>query len=203
MFWRMVTMADDFGRFEAEPVLLLSLAFPGFGNRIKLDNVKAWLNELVACDHVRTYVCNCKHYGIFTNWERYQGKARAKESKYPDPPANICEQMQTKVLVSESESVSVSESESEIGIGAVSASASRCLPPPKGKRPWPPDFELSDDRKRKATEIGVRDPEREWQKFRARNQSLGTRYANWDRAWENWCLKAVEFAKPAAGIVGL
>lgn len=101
LFWRLVTVADDFGRFEADPVLLLAKCFPLKVQEYKLKDVAKWYAELEACEHVQTYVSNCYHYGFFTSWDKHQ-VTRAKASKYPDPvPANICSHLPTYVSVNE------------------------------------------------------------------------------------------------------
>lgn len=90
-------MADDFGRFEANPSILASTTFPLRNGRLKLDTVGRWLQELIVCEHVRTYASRGNIYGYFVNWQDHQGTPRAKQSKFPDPPPVdeiICEQMQ-------------------------------------------------------------------------------------------------------------
>jgi len=90
MFWRLTTVADDFGRFESDPRVLLSSCFPLRVDRIKPTQVKRWLDEMVSCELVTTYVVNGRHYAFFTTWEKHQ-RTRAKESKYPAPTSdNIC-----------------------------------------------------------------------------------------------------------------
>lgn len=97
MFWRLVTVADDFGRFEADPRILLATCFPLRVGILKISQVSKWYAELEACCLVTTYVVNGKHYGFFNTWERYQ-RTRARESKYPAPSDdNICGHVQSNV----------------------------------------------------------------------------------------------------------
>ncbi len=174
-------MADDYGRFEAEPQIVLSLAFPAMSG-IKLADTQRWFKELEACEHVRTYVCKGKRYGIFTNWERYQGKPRAEKSKYPDPPANICEHLPANVLVSESESESESVSVSEIEIEAVRTNVRRRPAPKVG---LPDEFRPDEDHRALAKQLGV-DCFREFAKFTDSAKAHSRVYADWDAAFRNW-----------------
>lgn len=92
MFWRLTTVADDFGRFESDPRVLLSSCFPLRVDRVKPTQVKRWLEEMVSCELVTTYVVNGRHYAFFNTWEKHQ-RVRAKESKHPAPTSdNICRQ---------------------------------------------------------------------------------------------------------------
>ena len=111
LWWRLITVADDFGRFEAEPVLLLSKCFPRKAQIYDLLDIAKWYAELEACELVRTYVSKGQLYGFFVTWGKYQ-TMRAKASKYPDP--NKCLQTQTDSLV--------------IVVGSASADANICSP---------------------------------------------------------------------------
>jgi hypothetical protein len=105
MFWRLVTVADDYGRFEAEIPLLASSCFPLRNGKMKIDHVAKWFSELCV-DHVRLYSYKDKLFGYFVNWEESQGKARADKSRFPDPnhaDARTCTQMHADSLVSESD----------------------------------------------------------------------------------------------------
>jgi hypothetical protein len=92
MFWRLTTVADDFGRFEAHPSVLLAQCFPLRVDCLKIKQVIAWFNEMISCGLVTTYVVNGKQLGFFNTWESHQRK-RADNSKYPAPTSdNICRQ---------------------------------------------------------------------------------------------------------------
>lgn len=112
MFWRLITVADDYGRFEAEIPLLASSCFPLRNGKIKIESVAKWFSEL-CIDHVHLYSYKEKMFGYFVNWEESQGRPRADKSRFPDPnhaDARRCTQMHADSLVSES----VSESDLRI-----------------------------------------------------------------------------------------
>lgn len=95
LFWRLTTVADDYGRFEADPRVVLAQCFPLKVGLLKVEAVSKWFAELVACSLVRTYVSGCKQLAFFPTWEKHQ-YVRAKTSKYPAPAdANICSQTPT------------------------------------------------------------------------------------------------------------
>lgn len=99
LFWRLTTVADDFGRFEADPRVILATCFPLKVGVFKVEAVARWFKELVACSLVRTYVSGCKQLAFFVTWEKHQ-YVRAKTSKYPAPTSvGTCEQMPTDSLV--------------------------------------------------------------------------------------------------------
>lgn len=85
MFWRLTTVADDFGRFEASPKLLLANCFPLKVTEIKLTQIKKWYAELEV-ELVQAYEVDGRRFGVFRNWEKYQ-RGRAKASKFPEPPS--------------------------------------------------------------------------------------------------------------------
>lgn len=86
LFWRLVTVADDFGRFEADPRLILSACFPLRIGAMTVAEVQRSLAELAdAADPIiAIYEVRGRVYGEFCNWERHNGK-RAKSSKHPGP----------------------------------------------------------------------------------------------------------------------
>ena len=122
MFWNLITVADDFGRFRADPAILKSECFP-LRPRLSVSKVAEWYKEMEkpSVDLVRTYTSNGNLYGFFRtfNLPKHQGPPRAKKSRFPDPPENlkqgnntaktdenICKQILADSLVS----VSVSDS---------------------------------------------------------------------------------------------
>lgn len=89
LLWRLTLVADDFGRFEADPRIILGLAMPLKVGVYTLAEVATWLAELVRADIVRTYQAGDKALAYFVNWKKYQ-RTRATESRFPSPDADKC-----------------------------------------------------------------------------------------------------------------
>ncbi len=87
LFWRLITTADDFGRFLACPVIVKSTCFP-LRESMKAFKVEQALAELQKEKLIGLYLSGDRQYGWFVNWEKHQGKPRATASKYPDPSSD-------------------------------------------------------------------------------------------------------------------
>lgn len=85
---RLITLVDDFGRYEANPNLIRSMAFP-LREDIRASQVSALCIELQDAQLAIFYKANGKEYMQLLNWTE---KPRADSSKYP-PFDNTCEQM--------------------------------------------------------------------------------------------------------------
>ena len=95
LFWRLTTVADDFGRFEASAMVIRADCFKMMLDRITLVQVRRWYDELVIGGLVRAYIVEGKEYGEFITWSRHQ-RVRAARSKYPSPSsADTCRQLLT------------------------------------------------------------------------------------------------------------
>lgn len=106
LFWRLITTADDYGRFLACPQIVKSICFP-LSDTMKAFKIEQALGELHTAKLIGLYMVGDRHYGWFMNWVKHQGKPRAKESKYPEIPlesvrlpasAGICLQPPTDSL---------------------------------------------------------------------------------------------------------
>lgn len=98
---RLMSVVDDFGRFSAHPALLRAALYP-----LKLDTVRdANLERLLAAVEqarlVRVYEVAGKRYVEMLDFRQH---ARAKESRYPQPPPSACsadaQQMQSTCTAS-------------------------------------------------------------------------------------------------------
>lgn len=88
LFWRLILVADDYGRFEATPQVVKARCFPRRVDTMRTNEVEKAMKELSPL-LVRFYSVGGRQYGCFLNWEKHQGSPRAKKSKFPDPPTEI------------------------------------------------------------------------------------------------------------------
>ncbi len=84
LFWRLITTADDFGRFMACSLIVKSACFPLL-DTLNPAKVERALTELEAHTLIQLYHAGDRRYGWFLQWAKHQGEPRAKHSKYPDP----------------------------------------------------------------------------------------------------------------------
>lgn len=85
LFWRLVTVADDHGRFDAHPRVVLAMTFPLRVGRLSVRQVERWLDELERADIIRRYAAGDRMVGAFCAWARHQRRPQST-SKFPDPP---------------------------------------------------------------------------------------------------------------------
>jgi len=83
LFYRLMVKADDFGRYSADPELVLPNCFPRKARVMEIKEIAGCLAEL-AVDEIDIYTVDGKEYLQFRNWTRFQ-RVRAKTSKYPGP----------------------------------------------------------------------------------------------------------------------
>ena len=81
-FWRLMLAADDFGRFQADPALVLAACFPRMMDRVTLSMCEHMLRECVAVGLIELYEIDGSQYGQFVKADKYFTR-RAKGSKYP------------------------------------------------------------------------------------------------------------------------
>lgn len=84
-FWvRLVTLVDDYGRFEADPELLRSLAFPygdPEGKEVPVRSIADSCQQMSACGLLKLYETEGKQYLQLLKWKE---RIRS-DSKFPDP----------------------------------------------------------------------------------------------------------------------
>ena len=84
LFWRLTTVADDYGRFEADPRTLKGVCF-SVVDSVTTRHCQRWLDEMDHAGLVVKYSVNSKQYAYFPTWPKHQRK-RPSKSKSPDPP---------------------------------------------------------------------------------------------------------------------
>jgi hypothetical protein len=86
-FYRLLSKAYDYGRFDARSQVLRAQCFKLMLDQVSEANISQWLNELSypAIGIIKTYSVNGRAFGYFINWTKHQRTARSVVSKYPDP----------------------------------------------------------------------------------------------------------------------
>lgn len=155
-FYRLVVTADDFGRMDARPAILIGRCYPLRATRMRSEDVQEWLSELEAAELIEIYLVDGKPYLQIITWDRHQHR-RAQHSKYPAPDdgvnasASICTQVQADesrftrgVEESRNEESRNEESRSREPSSAPSAPESVPVPakanPKNGKKPPGDDY---------------------------------------------------------------
>ena len=83
---RLMSVVDDFGRFDARPSILRAALYPLAVERVREANVQRSLAACEAAGLVRLYSSSGK---AFLELADFRQRMRAKTSKYPPPPDNV------------------------------------------------------------------------------------------------------------------
>lgn len=110
LFYRLLLVAEDWGRFDANPKVLISFCFPLKTGSITPEMMNTWLQELAAVEIITLYTVDGKNYGAFAQWAKHNNM-RNKHSKFPEPPVSTCEHLQT--IASNCEQLSATASNCE------------------------------------------------------------------------------------------
>lgn len=87
LFIRLITIADDYGRYEADYRLLSNEAFPygsPEGKNVEASQVESAFKELQDSGMINRYEANGNWYFEINNWQERVRSA----SRYPDNPAS-------------------------------------------------------------------------------------------------------------------
>lgn len=126
---RLMSLADDFGRYEARLSLLRASLYPLKLDRVSEPDIVKWMRECVEAGLIRVYTINDKEYVEIL---KFGQRLRAMKSRYPAPDGNgghplssadICQQLPTsagrrRLKRNESESETESETETKEPAGA-------------------------------------------------------------------------------------
>ena len=83
----LILLADDYGRFHANPLIIKGYAF-ALRPEVSPDDIEAGLKSLVEHDCIKTYTHGGKNYLYFPNWTEHQ-RLRNRKSKFPEPPLEL------------------------------------------------------------------------------------------------------------------
>ena len=82
LFYRLIVVADDFGRFDGRAAVIKGTCFPL--RNIRTSQIEKGLNELASVSMIFTYTVKAKSYLQIANWSKFQS-TRAMKSKWPSP----------------------------------------------------------------------------------------------------------------------
>lgn len=82
-FYRLLVVADDWGRFHGQPAIVRAALFPLRLDGVSEKSVTEWLDQCAALGLVLRYKVNGKPLVQIADFRQ---RTRAKESKFPEPP---------------------------------------------------------------------------------------------------------------------
>lgn len=88
LFYRLLVVADDFGRFDGRLAVIRAACFPLRTETTLTQKIGHWLTALERVRLIRRYEVDGKPYLLINKWEQHQ-RIRAVRAKYPDPPQNF------------------------------------------------------------------------------------------------------------------
>jgi hypothetical protein len=100
---RLFNRVDDYGRISASTQILRASLFPLQLDRVSEKKVEGLLVDLEKAGLIGIYQVDSKKFLQVAKWEQ----GRAKASRYPAPPADICKHLQTYVYGCEQMSADV------------------------------------------------------------------------------------------------
>lgn len=191
---RLMTVADDYGRFHASLPTLRGACFPVGPERVTEKQILGWLTECLASDIQLLSIyesSGCRYLQIANFGQQTRGK-----SKYPDPPLlSNClatdNQMLSKCEANAKPSrrrieYAESESESESDAKPETSRATRFA-----LNSIPDDWEAYAESR---WEFDHNRIAREFEAFQNHFRANGKRMLDWYAAWRNWCGNAEKFA---------
>lgn len=92
-FYRLITVCDDFGRFDGRASVIRGRCFPLRLDRVTDSDIENWLQGLQRAGLLRLYVVDGHRYLQIVTWDKHQ-QIRAKTSKYPAMPENAGDTVQ-------------------------------------------------------------------------------------------------------------
>lgn len=186
LFWRLITTADDYGRFLACPELVRSACFPY--KTLSTERVKICLESMQVNDLIRLYSVDDREYGYFMKWEKHQGKPRSKNSKYPEPlaSASTCEHLLANVTGGPNTNTNTN---TDTNTDKREGSGGRDVK--RGKRSISEEDRPTEKHYALGQQLGV-DVGPEWGKFKNYCKAHDRRYADFEAAFRNWIAKSAE-----------
>lgn len=194
---RLMSIVDDYGRYEASHQLLRSRCYPLQTDAVRVTDISRWMAACQTAGLILCYAVQGKQYLEISNFQQQQRTA----SKYPAPlsPEIICEQAIATAHLGVSVFGVVSE------VGGVPGAAAPTPPARKRKTSLPTDFGLSEAVVAWAKGNGFGQLDQHLDAFKRKATAKGYTYVDWDAAFmeavrEDWAKlrgRGVNGAAPA------
>lgn len=86
LFKRLITYADDYGRFNADPQIMIARLYPRELSIVDISDLMDAIIELVGVGKIAFYTAHPRHevFGCFPKWDEHQ-RIRDSKKKAPDP----------------------------------------------------------------------------------------------------------------------
>ena len=171
---RLLNVADDYGRFHANPSLLRAYCYPLQLNKVSDSDITKWLAETQKTGLVRVYSVDGKDV---LELDKFGQRVRADKSKFPPMP-DTCLTNDGQVTVTGQTSAHV--------VGVVvegeGGQPPRPMAPRKGKTQLPKDFGVSARVAAWAEKRGTQNLDRHLEAFVSKCKAKDYRYVDWDEA---------------------
>lgn len=89
LFTRLIMKVDDYGNFDADPLIVKSLCFPR-KDGLRVSDIESWLNKLKAASLIRFYQSNGDTFLHIRNFRQRLDRAKRK---YPTEPTDTNESL--------------------------------------------------------------------------------------------------------------
>jgi len=216
---RLMSVVDDYGRFDGRPGLIRVSCFPLRVDAVREADISRWITECVMAGLIVLYAVDGKNYMQMHDFNQQQ---RSK-SKYPPPSdgqlIDVCEADAKQTSSSGLADVHL------VGVGVVdvlrdAASPSalpapmpaarksndeQVKPDPKGSR-LPVDWVLPEDWARWCQEtrpdLNPKSVAAEFRDFWVGKAGKDGRKADWLATWRNWCRAQKSGTRKMAGVSG-
>lgn len=177
LFWRLTVVADDHGRFCADPLVVKARCFPLRVDSMKTQIVSLMLQELEDARIIVRYQSQDREgtFGYFANWFKHQRK-RDTKSKFPEPLPQSAASCGDLPPYPREERRDKREEISE------TRRERRRLT----QTSFPDDFKVTDELREWANAHQFRSPDVLLDAFRDHHISKGSRFADWGRAFQTW-----------------
>jgi hypothetical protein len=197
LFWRLTTVSDDYGCWNANAAVIRGRCMPLVANATE-RRIEAALEEMARVQSARFYEVDGKRYGHFVNWARYQRPREGSKRKFPEPPPFAESRGDSPRGAALSVSVSENVKVSENGNGAAKPKL-QSKRPEKSETLFPEGFELTPALReyvsKKNHENGWHlDAQKEFDKFRLHALDKRPVHRDWSLAFQRWILNADRFS---------